>query len=53
MRFDVPLVGLETLKALIRSGGRVLALEEGKTLLMDKEELIKLADENSVSIVII
>jgi len=53
MRFDVPLVGLDTLKALIGSGGTVLALEEKKTLLMDREELINLADQNSISIVII
>lgn len=53
MRFDVPLVGLDTLKALIGSGGKVLALEEKKTLLMDREELIKLADQNGISIVII
>lgn len=53
MRFDVPLVGLDTLKALIKSGGRVLALEADKTLLMDKAEVIKLADENNISIVII
>lgn len=53
MRFDVPLVGLDTLRALIDSGGKVLALEEKKTLLIDREELIKLADENDISVVII
>ena len=53
MRFDVPLVGLDTLKALIEAEGKVLALEEKKTLLMDREELIKLADQKDVSIVII
>jgi len=53
MRFDVPLVGRETLNALVRAGGKVLALESDKTLLMDKEEVVKLADEKSISIVII
>lgn len=53
MRFDVPLVGLETLKAIIKAGGKVLALEEKKTLLLDKDELIKLANESGISIVII
>ena len=53
MRFDVPLVGLETVKALVDSGGRVLALEADKTLLLDREDVIKFADENDVSIVII
>ena len=53
MRFDVPLVGLDTLKALIKAGGKCLALEENKTLLVDKEELVRTADENGVSIVVI
>lgn len=53
MRFDVPLVGLETLIALVKAGGKILALEADKTLLMDREEVIKLADENNISIVII
>lgn len=53
MRFDVPLVGLETLRAVISAGGTALALEAGKTLLIDKEEIVKLADEKSVSIVAI
>ena len=53
MRFDVPLVGLDTVKALVKAGGTVLALESDKTLLMDKEAVIKLANENNLSIVII
>ena len=53
MRFDVPLVGMETLETLIKSNGKVLALEEGKTLLIDKEEMIALADKKEISIVII
>lgn len=53
MRFDVPLVGPDTLKALIKAGGKVLALEEKKTLLIDKDELVKRADENGISIVVI
>ena len=53
MRFDVPLVGLDTLKALIRAGGKVLALEAGKTLLIDRDEVIALADEKDISVVIV
>lgn len=53
MRFDVPLVGLETVKALVKAGGRVLALEANKTLLMDRTEIIKFADESDISIAII
>ena len=53
MRFDVPLVGLETVKTLVDSGGKVLALEADKTLLMDREDVVKFADEKDISIVII
>lgn len=53
MRLDVPLVGFDTLKAILEAKGRVLALESDKTLLMDRPECIKLADENDISIVII
>ena len=53
MRFDVPLVGLETVKALVDSGAKALALEADKTLLMDREDVIRFANEKDVSIVII
>jgi DUF1009 family protein len=53
MRFDIPLVGLDTLKTLINAGGTALALEAGKTLLIDKDEMIALADQNNISIAII
>ncbi len=53
MRFDVPLVGPETMKAIIKSAGKTLALEADKTLMMDRKELIKLADDNGISVVII
>ena len=53
MRFDVPLVGLETVKTLADSGGKALALEADNTLLMDREDVIRFADEKDISIVII
>lgn len=53
MRFDVPLVGLDTLSALVDAGGKILSLEAGKTLMMDREEMIRLADEKGISIVAI
>ncbi|OGW85849.1 MAG: hypothetical protein A2987_04980 [Omnitrophica bacterium RIFCSPLOWO2_01_FULL_45_10] len=53
MRFDVPLVGLDTLNTLAKARGSVLAVEGGKTLLLDKEEIIKLADEKGIAVVVI
>jgi len=51
MRFDIPVVGLNTVKNLIRAKGVCLAIEAAKTLFIDKEESIKLADEKGISIV--
>ena len=45
MRFDVPVVGEDTLMLLKKHGVKVLAVEAGKTLLLDKENLIKKANE--------
>jgi DUF1009 family protein len=49
----VPLVGVDTVKTLLSSGGRVIALEEKKTFLVDREEIVRLADENGISVVIV
>jgi len=51
MRFDVPVVGLKTMDALKEARARVLALEAGKTLLLDKEDIIRKADEIGLSII--
>lgn len=53
MRFDVPLVGLDTVKALDAARGKVLALEAGKTFLCDREDIIKFADDKGLSVVAI
>lgn len=52
-RFDVPLVGPDTIKTIAQSKGRVLALQEKKTFLMDRPEAIRIADENNIAIVVI
>lgn len=51
MRFDVPVVGVPTIQTMIRSGATCLCLTAGKTLMFDKEEMIKLADNNKISII--
>ncbi len=52
-RFDIPLVGLDTLLVIAENKGSVLALQEKKTLLMNKTEAIAFADKNSISIVVV
>jgi len=51
LRFDVPTVGIETLKAMSRVKASVLALEAGKTLMFDRPEMITYADRAGISIV--
>lgn len=51
LRFDIPTVGMNTLKTLIDADGKVLAIEAGKTFVVDLENLVKEADKNGVAIV--
>lgn len=51
MRFDIPVVGLNTVKNLIKAKASCLAIEAGKTVFIDRQESIKLADRKGISIV--
>jgi len=51
MRFDVPVIGLKTIKSLVRARAGCLAFEAEKTLFIDKEKSLKLADKKGISIV--
>ena len=51
MRFDVPTVGPGTLRTMQESGGRVLAIESDKTILLDRDEFVTLADKLGIAIV--
>ncbi len=51
MRFDVPVVGMNTLKSMIEVNARVLAIEAGKSILLQRKKIIKEADEAGISVV--
>ena len=51
MRFDVPTVGPGTLRTMHEAGGRVLAVESGKTIALERDEFVALADKLGISIV--
>jgi DUF1009 family protein len=51
MRFDVPTIGRDTVETLQRAGGRVLAIEADKTIVLDQEQTVALADRYGISIV--
>jgi DUF1009 family protein len=50
MRFDVPVVGAGTLEAMRESGARALAVEAGKTLLIDRIEFLTEADRQGLTV---
>ena len=51
LRFDVPAVGVDTVHRLREVGGAVLAVEAGKTILLEKEELLCQADAAGIAVV--
>jgi DUF1009 family protein len=51
MRFDVPVIGIETVRITADSGVRVIAVEAGKTLLLERDALIALANRLNVSVI--
>ncbi|HMO90585.1 MAG TPA: UDP-2,3-diacylglucosamine diphosphatase LpxI [Pirellulaceae bacterium] len=51
MRFDVPTIGIGTIKTMREAGGRLLVIEADKTIVLDQVEMVKLADEFGISIV--
>lgn len=51
MRFDVPTIGMLTLETLHTAGGKVLAVEAGRTIFLDQAAVIDFADRNGMVIV--
>jgi DUF1009 family protein len=51
MRFDVPTIGVGTMKTLVEAGASVLAIEADKTIVLDQEELVRYAERHKLAIV--
>jgi DUF1009 family protein len=51
LRFDVPAVGPDTIRLLHESRGAVLAIEAGKTILLEREKLIEEANLAEIAVV--
>ena len=51
MRFDVPVIGISTVETMIRAGASCLSVEAGRTLLFDRNALLKRAAEAGIAIV--
>jgi len=50
-RFDVPTVGYKTIESMIEAGATALAIEADKTLLVERDKVIALAEEKGITIV--
>lgn len=51
MRFDVPCVGIDTIKSLSENGCKCLVLEAGKVIIIDKPQTLALASNLGISII--
>jgi DUF1009 family protein len=51
MRFDVPTIGCTTIENLHRAGGRVLAIEANKTIVLDQSQTLALAERYGITLV--
>jgi UDP-2,3-diacylglucosamine hydrolase len=50
LRFDVPAVGLDTIRAMIEAKAAVLALEAGKTLTFDRDQMLTEANRAKIAV---
>ncbi len=51
MRFDVPTIGMQTIHTMHEAGAKVLAIESEKTIVLDRDAVLRLADQYGISIV--
>lgn len=51
MRFDVPVVGVPTIETMISAGATCLCLTPNKTLIFEREKMLKLANDNKICVV--
>ncbi len=51
MRFDVPVIGIETIRIAADANLRVIAIEAGKTLLLERGAIVDFANRSKISLV--
>jgi DUF1009 family protein len=51
MRFDVPTIGCQTIESMKKAGARVLAIEADKTIVIDQEQTVALADRYGITVI--
>lgn len=53
MRFDVPTIGPQTVAKVQEAGGKVIAIEADKTIVVEREQTIELARKSGITIIAI
>ena len=51
MRFDVPVIGVPTIREMVDGGATALVLDAHRTLLIDRTELVRVANESGIAVV--
>ncbi|HMG32527.1 MAG TPA: UDP-2,3-diacylglucosamine diphosphatase LpxI [Blastocatellia bacterium] len=51
MRFDVPVIGVATIEGMLKASASALHVTSGKTLVLDRDELVALADKNEIAVI--
>lgn len=51
MRFDVPVIGLPTIKAMADAGATCLSVTAGKTLIIRRDEMLAAANKEKIAVV--
>jgi DUF1009 family protein len=51
LRFDLPAIGPETIRTIAEVRGRALAVEAGRTIVLDRPEMLALADDAKIAVV--
>lgn len=53
MRFDIPVIGLKTVKAIKKSKASALIIEDKKCILLEKEKVIEALDKLNIAFVVV
>ncbi len=53
MRFDVPTIGVKTLEAMIVAHAKILAVEAGRTIILDEPVVVDFANRHKLTIIAI
>jgi DUF1009 family protein len=52
MRFDVPVIGVATIDAMVEAGATCMAIEAGRTLMFDPEAIVAAADTAGIAVIV-